>query len=93
MARIHWVAIEDWNALPAGELTSLLKDARELTYKKLPQRTKDVLALPPKQLSKLVAERRKLLASKAAEEKAGKQKAAVKSAVRAGTGAAKRRSK
>ncbi|HEY0796890.1 MAG TPA: MmcQ/YjbR family DNA-binding protein [Acidisarcina sp.] len=64
MARIYWIALEGWNALPSGELISLLKDAREATYQKLPQRTKDVLALPSKDLSNLVAERRKLLAVK-----------------------------
>src|SRR5450432_1059586 len=77
MARIHWVALEGWNALPAAELKSLLKDARDLTYNKLPQRTKDVLALPSAELRKAVAERRKLLEAKAAKAKAAKQKLAA----------------
>jgi len=52
-----------------------------MTYAKLPQRTKDVLALPASELRRLVAERRKLLEAKSAKEKAAKEnKAAVKAA-------------
>ena len=80
MARIHWVALEDWNALPSAELISLLKDARDRTYQKLPQRTKDLLALPAKELGKLVAERRKVLAARADVEKATKESRAASNA-------------
>src|SRR5277367_1461523 len=36
MARIHWVAMERWGAIPARELENLLRDARDRTYEKLP---------------------------------------------------------
>lgn len=62
LARIHWVALERWDALRAQELKHLLSCARELVYDKLPRRTKDALALPPTARKKMIAERRKLLA-------------------------------
>lgn len=70
LARIYWVALERWNALPANELEELLRGARELTYAKLPKRTKDLLALPAAELQKAVAEKRKLLVEQAAAAKA-----------------------
>jgi predicted DNA-binding protein (MmcQ/YjbR family) len=81
MARIHWVALERWGAIPSRELQELLRTARDLTYAKLPQRTKDVLALDPAELRKMVTARRKLLAEKAQKEAAAK--AAARSAKKA----------
>ena len=75
MARIHWVALERWNAIPGRELESLLRDAREMTYKKLTQKTKDLLALPPAELQNLLAARKKVLAEKAQREAAAKEAA------------------
>jgi predicted DNA-binding protein (MmcQ/YjbR family) len=63
-ARIYWVSLERWDALPERELKELVTRARGLVYDKLPKRTKDVLALPATQRRKLIAERRKLLASR-----------------------------
>jgi predicted DNA-binding protein (MmcQ/YjbR family) len=77
MARIYWVALERWDALPASELKSLLKDARDLTWDKLPQRTKDALALPPAELRNLIAERRKRLDAKAKLAEAMKKVVAI----------------
>ncbi len=76
MARLHWVAPERWNTIPTRELEALLRAARDLTYDKLPQRTKDVLALPPAEFQKLLAARKKLLAEKAQREAAAKTAAA-----------------
>jgi predicted DNA-binding protein (MmcQ/YjbR family) len=64
MARIFWVALTRWDAIPSRELLFLLSRARDLVYTKLPRRTKDVLAMPPTARKKLIAERRKTLASK-----------------------------
>jgi len=72
MARIHWVALERWDAIPAAELQQLLRAAHERTYEKLPKRTKDVLALPPKDFQQLLKARKKLLATKAQQEAAAK---------------------
>lgn len=63
MARIYWVCLERWDALPQRELEALLTRAYELVFAKLPKRTKDVLAMPAAQQRKLISDRRKLLAS------------------------------
>ncbi len=75
MARIFWVAMERWDALPGNELKTLLKAARDLTYAKLPKRTKDALALPPTELRKLIAAKRKLPAASSAKPKPAAKKA------------------
>lgn len=49
LARAHWVALERWDALPAAELKSLLRDARALVYAKLPARTRARLESSPSQ--------------------------------------------
>jgi predicted DNA-binding protein (MmcQ/YjbR family) len=77
MARLHWVALERWGAVPTRELEVLLRAARDLTYTKLPQKTKDVLALSPAELERLLTARRKVLAEKAQREAAAKQAAAM----------------
>lgn len=58
-ARIHWVAIERYDAFTSNELKDHLSNAHTLTYNKLPKRVKDVLALPAADRKKLIAERRK----------------------------------
>jgi predicted DNA-binding protein (MmcQ/YjbR family) len=64
MARIFWVALTRWDAIPSRELLELLAHGRDLVYAKLPKRTKDALAMPPTARRKLIAERRKLLANR-----------------------------
>ncbi|HEY1808956.1 MAG TPA: MmcQ/YjbR family DNA-binding protein [Acidobacteriaceae bacterium] len=59
LARAHWVAIERWNTLPAGELKELLRAARAIVFEKLPKRTKAVLALSSGEKKKLIAAKRK----------------------------------
>jgi predicted DNA-binding protein (MmcQ/YjbR family) len=49
LARAHWVALERWDTLPANELKSLLRDARELVFAKLPARTRARLDSSPPQ--------------------------------------------
>ena len=72
LARAYWVALERWDALRATELKELLAKARDLTYAKLPRRTKKVLAMPPTEFHALLKARKKLLA-KQAEAKAHNQ--------------------
>lgn len=59
MARIYWVAIERYDVFSASELQQLLRDARDITFNKLPKRTRDVLALPASEQKKLIATARK----------------------------------
>jgi hypothetical protein len=50
----------------SSELEELLESGRRLTYDKLPKRTRDVLAMPAAARRKLLKDRTKLLASRAA---------------------------
>jgi predicted DNA-binding protein (MmcQ/YjbR family) len=43
VARYHWVALVDLDALPARELKPLLKTAYELIHDKLPKKTREQL--------------------------------------------------
>lgn len=64
LARAHWVAVESWNTLSTAELKIRLRYARDWVYKKLPARTKAVLAMPAGERKKLIAARKKLFAAK-----------------------------
>ena len=44
MARAHWVALEDWDVLPAAELKRLLRQSYDLVYARLPKKTQAELA-------------------------------------------------
>jgi len=77
MARIFWIAAENWTAHRNTEWEEELRAAHEITYNKLPPRTKAVLAMPTRERTKLIAERRKILAEKCATPGSGKKKAAT----------------
>ena len=63
MARAFWVALERYDAFHSGELEQLLRNAHQITFAKLPKRTRDLLALPASERKKLITARKKLLAS------------------------------
>jgi predicted DNA-binding protein (MmcQ/YjbR family) len=65
MARIHWVAAERWPAWRNAEWQSELRAAHAITLAKLPPRVRNILALPAAARTKLIRERRKMLAEKA----------------------------
>ena len=67
MARIYWVAVERWNIFRTTEWERELKAAHVLTLNKLPPRTRAVLAMPLTQQKRLIADRKKLLAARAAK--------------------------
>jgi predicted DNA-binding protein (MmcQ/YjbR family) len=69
MARIFWVAVERWSVFRTPEWERELCAAHALTFNKLPPRTRATLAMPANQQKRLIAERRKLLAAKAAQKK------------------------
>lgn len=64
MARIHWVAAEQWNVFPNAEWQRELAAAQALTLEKLPAKVRATFALPPAKQKTLIAARRKLLAAK-----------------------------
>ena len=47
MAKNKWVALEDWDALPAVELKRLLEQSYELVFQKLPKREQAKLSGSP----------------------------------------------
>jgi predicted DNA-binding protein (MmcQ/YjbR family) len=69
LAKAHWVAIERWDTLRPREFEEELRRAHTLIYEKLPKRTKALLAMPEKERTKLIRERKELAA---AREKAKK---------------------
>jgi predicted DNA-binding protein (MmcQ/YjbR family) len=64
MARAHWVTIERWNVLRPRQWQEELEAAHARVFEKLPPKTKKLLALPEKERSALIRERRKTLAAK-----------------------------
>jgi predicted DNA-binding protein (MmcQ/YjbR family) len=66
MARIFWVAVERWSVFRGAEWEQELTAAHEITFGKLPPRTRAVLAMPLKEQRKLIRERKALLAARAA---------------------------
>jgi predicted DNA-binding protein (MmcQ/YjbR family) len=64
LARAHWIALERYDVFPSNELKEHLRHGYELVLAKLPKRTKDLLVLPAAERKKLIAARKKLLASK-----------------------------
>jgi predicted DNA-binding protein (MmcQ/YjbR family) len=68
MARIYWVAAREWSVLRPAEWEFELRAAHEITYNKLPPRTRKVLALPAAEQKRLILERKALLAKKKAGE-------------------------
>jgi predicted DNA-binding protein (MmcQ/YjbR family) len=59
LARAHWVALEDWQALPAPELKDLLREARDRVEARMPKRTREALALPATERKKLIVASKK----------------------------------
>lgn len=72
LARAHWVAVERWDTLPAAELKSLLRSARERVFAKLPARTRAILALPAAEKKKALAARKKQASAPKASRKSRK---------------------
>jgi len=65
LAKAHWVTLERWDALRPRQIEDELRRAHALIYNKLPKRTKTLLALPEKERTKLIHDRKNLLASRA----------------------------
>ncbi len=66
LARAGWVAAKRWDALRAREWQEQFTQAHAVVLAKLPARTRAVLLMPEKDRRQLIAQRRQLLAQKAA---------------------------
>lgn len=76
VARIFWVSVERWDVFRPAQWESELHAAHALTFDRLPPKVRAVLAMPPAQQKHLIAERKKLVAAKAAKptsKKSGKR--------------------
>ncbi|MGA7158004.1 MAG: MmcQ/YjbR family DNA-binding protein [Acidobacteriaceae bacterium] len=73
MARIYWVAVERWGVMRNSEWESELSAAHAMTLAKLPKGVRAALALPEKARAMVIAEKRKMLAERAAKAKLGKR--------------------
>jgi predicted DNA-binding protein (MmcQ/YjbR family) len=69
VARIFWVAVERWDVFRTAEWERELSAAHALTLGKLAPRTRAVLAMPHAQQKRFIADRKKLLAARAAAKK------------------------
>jgi predicted DNA-binding protein (MmcQ/YjbR family) len=68
-ARNFWVAVRSWDVFRKAEWEHELSAAHALTLAKMPPKVRAVLEMPAAQQKRLIAERRKLLAAKAAKER------------------------
>ncbi len=66
LARAHWVAAERWDVFRHTEWEDGLRRAHTLTLERMAPKTRKLLALPQTELQKAVAERKRLLAARAA---------------------------
>jgi predicted DNA-binding protein (MmcQ/YjbR family) len=69
VARIFWVAVEHWNVFRTAEWEQELRAAHTLTLNKLSPKVRTVLAMAATQQKRLIADRKKLLAARAAKKK------------------------
>lgn len=68
LAKAYWVTLLRWDVLRPREIEEEFLRAHALIFEKLPKRTKMVLALPEKEKSKIIRERKKVLAQRAAKK-------------------------
>ena len=65
LAKAHWVTMERWDVLRPRQIEDELRRSHALIIEKLPKRTRTVLAMPEKVRTKLIRERKKVLAERA----------------------------
>ncbi len=71
LGRLGWIAAERWGALREREWKEEFESAHAVVFARIPPRTRGTLKMPAKSLDKLIVERRKVLAGKAAGKKTG----------------------
>ena len=70
LAKAHWVTMERWDVLRPRDIEDELRLAHGLIFDRLPKRTKAVLAMPARERTKLIRERKKTLAARTKPKKA-----------------------
>ncbi len=70
LARAFWVAVERWNVLRPRQIEDELLRAHTLIYDKLPNRTKQMLALPENQRTKAIRKPKKAPQTKSKPKRA-----------------------
>jgi predicted DNA-binding protein (MmcQ/YjbR family) len=65
LAKAYWVTILRWDVLRSCDYDEELRRSHALIYDKLPRRTKAILAMPEKERTKLINDRKKVLAERA----------------------------
>ncbi|HZB88093.1 MAG TPA: MmcQ/YjbR family DNA-binding protein [Terracidiphilus sp.] len=68
LAKAFWVTVERWDVLRPRQIEDELRRAHALIFEKLPKRTRTMLALPEKERTKAIRERKKLLKQRAAKK-------------------------
>lgn len=68
LARLKWVSVMRWDVFRWGEWEAELRGAHAITLAKLSPKTRATLAMPKREQARVVAERRRVLAAKAAAE-------------------------
>jgi predicted DNA-binding protein (MmcQ/YjbR family) len=64
-AKFFWVTVTRWDALRQKQFEDELRNAHALILARLPKRTQTILAMPEKERSKIIRERKKVLAQRA----------------------------
>jgi predicted DNA-binding protein (MmcQ/YjbR family) len=64
LAKAHWITVERWDVLRPRQIEEELRKAYDLIFARLPKRTKTVLAMPVKERSRLIRERKTALAER-----------------------------
>ncbi len=77
LARIFWIAATEWDALTTVEWREQLSAAHGRTLSRMTPRTRDVLAAPADVQRRLIQERRRVLAERAAAVAAAPRRTAV----------------
>ncbi len=70
LARAHWVAVERWDVLRPRQIEDELLRAHALIYDKLPRRTRNLLAMPQKDLAEAIRERKRVPVARATKKSA-----------------------
>lgn len=70
LAKAFWVTLDRWDALRPRQIEDELRLGHDLIYEKLPKRTKTILAMPEKERTKMIRERKKVLAEREKAKKA-----------------------